>query len=278
VSRRVDPYIYVHEWVWRHSKANGTVRYVLLRIARAMRWTPDGFETPPLPVQDIADDTGLVDSTVRRHLEELGAEHGDLEIVRGTRRGETYRYRLRREQLLPLADLRPAPDRRQSALRPPTIGGENPPPPPPTTSGDTADPERSDRRPSAVTPPAIGADQAGGVLFSRSVQVPSTTPTEEVPVPTEEGAAAGFVAWFAAEYLVRRGVPYRVDRVKAEAVARELLRDHPRRRLEAMAVLMFDAVRDSFIVGSDYSLFVLQHKATYLASIAVRNERQEATG
>lgn len=114
--------------------------------------------------------------------------------------------------------------------------------------------------------------RAGGLLLS---QVPST----EVPTTTAGEAAADFsnqtrefFEWFCGTYIEKRGFPYRVKRDAALAVIRELLRDRTVERLQAMALLMFDAVHDSFITASDYSLFVLQHKATYLEGIVVRNE------
>lgn len=113
---------------------------------------------------------------------------------------------------------------------------------------------------------------AGGVLLS---QVPQVL----VPTTTEDTAAADFFEWFCVLYLAKRGYPFRIKREAALTVIAELLRDRSVDRLQAMALLMFDAVHDAFIVKSDYSLFVLQHKATYLEGIAVSNERRrEAVG
>jgi len=115
--------------------------------------------------------------------------------------------------------------------------------------------------------------RAGGVLFSGSTEVLGTS-------TTDEQAVAGFLDWFQATYRLKRGIPYRVKRPAAERVVAELLKDRSVARLRVMALLMFDAVRDPFITASDYSLFVLEHKATYLESIVVANERQrnEAAG
>lgn len=268
--RKVDPYVYVMEWIWRHSTAKGVVQHVLLRIGRGMRWTPSGFETGPLPTQEIARDTGLADSTVRKQLEALGASDGDIEIVRSNRRGETYRYRLRREQLLPLTDLQPSVHSRMAAVTAPPRSGESPP----DGGGDSADWQRSDRRVVAVPVPDSGG-VSGDVSFSSEVRtdVRSTTTTYE------DQAAVDFLTWFGAAYAAKRGYPYVVKRSAALAVIIELQRDRSDERLQAMATLMLDAVHDTFIRASDYSLFVLQHKATYLEGIAVKNERQrEAVG
>lgn len=116
--------------------------------------------------------------------------------------------------------------------------------------------------------------RAEGVLFSSEVR------TEDVRTSTTEQAAADFFEWFLVTYVTKRGFPYRVKRDAAIGVIRQLLRDRTTDRLQAMALLMFDAVHDTFITGSDYSLFILQHKATYLEGIAVQNEQQrrEAVG
>jgi len=106
--------------------------------------------------------------------------------------------------------------------------------------------------------------RAGGVLFSevRITEVPTTT----------DGAAADFLDWFSATFQAKRGYPYRVKREAALVVIHDLLRDRSVRRLEAMALWMFAAERDEWIVRSDYSLFVLQHKASYLEGVVVQND------
>lgn len=115
--------------------------------------------------------------------------------------------------------------------------------------------------------------RAGGLLLSKDVRT-------LVPPSTDEQEAAGFSIWFLEEYRTRRGFPYVVNRDAALVVVANLLKDRSADRLQAMAVLMFEAVHDPFITSSDYSLFVLQHKATYLEGIAVKNERapKEAVG
>lgn len=119
--------------------------------------------------------------------------------------------------------------------------------------------------------PGFSGRRAGGVLFSER-----TSTNNQVPPTPAEQAVAGFLTWFHAEYRTRRGYPYRVKRAAAERVVAGLLADRSVARLQAMALLMFDAVRDQFILDSDYSLFVLEHKATYLEGIAVANERRAA--
>lgn len=108
-----------------------------------------------------------------------------------------------------------------------------------------------------------------------------SSPEVRTRVPTttkEQAAAADFLDWFCVTYRSKRGYPYRVKSEAALAVILELLCERSPERLQAMALLMFDAVRDTFITNSDYSLFVLQHKATYLEGIAVGNERRESVG
>jgi len=62
-----------------------------------------------------------------------------------------------------------------------------------------------------------------------------------------------------------------VKRDVALQVTRELLHERTVDRLQVMALWMFAAERDAWITGSDYSLFVLQHKATYLENVVVAN-------
>jgi hypothetical protein len=100
----------------------------------------------------------------------------------------------------------------------------------------------------------------------------SITCTEEVAPSSDEKAASDFVDWFRAEYRRARGVDYQVKADAAERVARELLNGRTVDRLQAMARLMFEAERDRFIRDSDYSLFVLRHKASYLEGIIVADE------
>lgn len=262
--RKVDPYVYVMEWIWRHSQATGPLRYILLRIGRVMKWTPYGFETGPLPIEEIARDVDMVDSTVRQHIKALGALDGDLEIVRSRRRGETYRYRLRREQRLPLPDIQPATHRRMAAVSPPESDGE----PPPEFSGDTAEIQRSERRNSAVSAPAVGGGVSGDTFFSEVVR--TSVPTTSL----EDQAAAGFLEWFCATYQIKLGCAYEVKREPALRVIGELLHGRSVERLQSMARVMFDAERDTFITDSDYSIYVLKHKATYIERVVVINERR----
>lgn len=254
---------YVQEWIWRFSRATGVAKYVFLAIGRRTKRTPKGeFETGPLPVDVIAGDTGLVDSTVRKHVKDLADAHGELDIVRDSRRGEAYRYRLRRQLRIPLDADSPSAHRRLTAVTPPNLGDD-----------DTAESRRCDRLDTAVTAPKLGGD-APGVPFSSNEEVRT-----EVPTTSKEQEVADFLDWFHRTYREQRGIPYHVKPAAAEAVTRRLLADRSVARLQAMAVLMFDAVRDAFITTSDYSLFVLEHKATYLESIVVVNERdREAVG
>ena len=150
---------YVQEWIWVYSKARGVAKYVLLAIGRRIEATKRGFETNPLPVEDIAQDTGLADSTVREHIKTLSAPTGELEVVRGQRRGEVNRYKLRRELQLPLIDMQPARVRRRlAAVTAPDSGGETLADSTPISGGDSAEPQR---RESAVV---------GDVSFSSEVR------------------------------------------------------------------------------------------------------------
>jgi hypothetical protein len=267
--RKVDPYVYVAEWIWRHSKATGIARYVLLRIGRVMRWTSAGFETPPVPVEEIARDTHLADSTVRKHLAALGAGDGDLEIVMSTRRGEAYRYRLRREQRLPLPDLAPAPShRRMAAVTPPGIGDGSPP----NGGGDTAEWRRSHRYDAAVTPPNGGGDSAGDPfsfeVVRTEVLVPSTTTKE-----TAEAAAdladdvREFLTWWRAAYpLYNRGARTSVDVERDWLIVATLRAVRTLFRLQEMAIVLWlvDVREEPWIADSDRGLRVLRHKADWL--------------
>lgn len=111
--------------------------------------------------------------------------------------------------------------------------------------------------------------RAGGVLFS---EVHRTV----VPTTSREEEAEGFLAWFCEEFRARRHHRYAVKRPAALAVIRAMLADRSVDRLQAMAVLMFEAERDQFIVTSDYGLWVLEHKQTYLEGLAIENERRAA--
>lgn len=267
MSRRVSVYEYAHEWVWRHSAAKGPAKFVLLAICRAMAWTPRGYETRPLPVKEIAESTGYVESTVRENLDRLAKESGDLEVIKSARRGETYRYRLQREPLLPLADIRPRdPQRRESAVTPPRIGGDDTTAPAPPIGGDTAANQRSHRRGSAPSAPEFGGGAAGGVLLSEDVLVPSTSTTEE------DAAAAAFLAWFGEEYRQRRGVVYRpANAAKATEDIRTLLRTYGPDPLRAMARAMWADTADPWLNDrqkpNDRSVFSLRQKASYLEGL-----------
>jgi len=107
---------------------------------------------------------------------------------------------------------------------------------------------------------------AGGVLFSEDVR------TKQVPTTTKDQAAAEFLDWFSAAYLERRGCIYQVRREVGLRVAGELLQGRTAERLRVMALWMFAAERDAWILASDYSLHVLQHKQTYLENVVVQND------
>lgn len=252
---------YVQEWIWVYSKAKGVAKYVLLAIGRKIEATKRGFETEPLPLEEIAQDTGLADSTVREHIKHLSGPTGELEVVKAPRRGEVHRYKLRRELQLPLIDMAPARVRRRlAAVTSPVSGGEVDSLSPPVGGGVTAD---SQRRGSAFSSP-LGGGAVSGDAMSLEVRT-------EVPTSKEQEAVADFILWFQVEFQSRRKYEYRIrDRAAVEEKVAWLLATIPVDRLKAMAILMFEAERDSFILDSDYSLHVLHHKATYLEGIAMR--------
>jgi hypothetical protein len=264
---------YVQEWFWRYAKARGIAKFVLLAIGRRMQFKGGVFETPPLPLDTIVDDTGLVDSTVREHMKVLGAASGELEVVRGARRGEVHRYRLRREVQLPLMDAAPpAVQRRLTAVAPPPLGDEDVEIAPPIYGGDSAETRRPQRRQSAVTSPADGGAQAGGVLSSQDVRT-------EVPTSSQAEAAAGFIAWFLAEYpMHRNGVRWRIQSlVKTEAAVRELLNGRSIERAQAMAVAMWHDTAEPWLnrQDNDRGIIALVHKSTYLEGVVVAQQPKE---
>jgi len=240
----------------RDERVKGSVRLVLVVLGARVEYRR--ITTPPTSLDDLWWGTFLSHEQLRRildFLEEIGE-------VRRLRRGKNAVYGL------------------------PKMAG-------PLFAVDTSEPvnmtdfvldalpkkTRQDARKVTGRMTGFSGRRAGGVLFP---EVPST---QVLTSTTEEQAAAEFLAWFHAAYLQHRGFPYRVKRAAAERVIRELLKDRSVERLQAMALLMFDAVHDTFITSSDYSLFVLEHKATYLEGIVVRNEaatrrdgEKEATG
>jgi hypothetical protein len=105
--RAEDVGAFAQEWIWRHSKARRLARFVLLYIGRFVRRVSTGeFETPPLRIEEIADPkegTGLSVSTIHRALDDLERGSGEIDVIRPDRKGEAYRYRLRRQMTLPMA-------------------------------------------------------------------------------------------------------------------------------------------------------------------------------
>lgn len=237
-----------YAWKCRHEDVKGSVRLVLLAIA--LRVKKNYISTVPTSMATLMRLTFLSDDAVRRCLNtlELAGE------VRRIRRGKRARYALVK-MAGPLFLETP-----QDAV----FFEEEKTPQDAGISG------RKMRGNSGVS--------AGGVLLSNSSSTNKLTPTTD----DESTAVEAFLDWFLAEFQRQRGVMYQVKPVVAEQVVRELLRGRSVERLQAMARLMFDAVNDKFIIGSDYSLHVLKHKATYLEAIAVRNERaaqqREAVG
>lgn len=252
---------YVQEWIWRFSRATGVAKYVFLAIGRRTKRNAKGeFETGPLPVDIIANDTGMVDSTVRKHLKALCDGHGEIDIVKDSRRGEVYRYRLRRQLRIPLdADSPATSHRRDSAASPPNSG-----------DGVTAELRRSQRFDSAATAPN-GGGVSGDVSFSSEVR------TEVLSTSTTyEREAADFLEWFCATYLTTRGFPYRVKREAAIAVVRELMTGRTVERLKAMALVLWSDTVDPWLNDAarpnDRGIFALRHKATYLELLVARAE------
>ncbi len=263
--RKVDPYVYVMEWIWRHSTAKGVMQHVLLRIGHAMKWTPNGFETGPLPTKAIATDTGLGDSTVREQLCELGALDGDLEIVKGRRRGETYRYRLRREQLLPLTDIRPDYQRRMAAVSPPAHSGDSPP----GYSADTAISQRSDRRVAAVTAPNGGGEFSDESIYQEVVR------TEDDNHHLQQQADA-FFAWWEEQFPIHNnGARSTVGAAIAIPLIVGLLVKRDVEKLQAMSMALWQA-ETGWIATTDRSIRVLAQAADTLDQLASRQPRLRA--
>lgn len=93
---------YAQEWVWRHSRATGIVKYVFLAIAR--RVLKSRVETAPTTVASLAEITGLGESTVRKSIQAL-KQNGEIDVLAAGRRGTVHKYRLVRELKLPLIDV-----------------------------------------------------------------------------------------------------------------------------------------------------------------------------
>jgi DNA-binding transcriptional ArsR family regulator len=257
--RKVDPYVYVMEWIWRHSKAEGSARFILLWLGRFMRWTPDGFESSPVAMKDLAHDVKMVDSTVRAHIRELGALDGDLEIVKSRRRGETYRYRLRREQRLPLADIAPAAHRRMAAVTPPINGGDSAP----INGGDSADYQRSERRLAAVTAPNVGGDVCVDPFSSSEV-----VRTEEDNNNHHHPRTKDFDVWWWESFpIYNNGAHSDLPPEIAYPIINGLLETRSLARLQQMAILMWlvTPLEHAWIAThTDRSLRVLKHAADWL--------------
>lgn len=260
---------YVQEWIWRFSRATGVAKYIFLAIGRRTKRTAKGeFETGPLPVDVLASDTGLVDSTVRKHVKALTDQYGEIDIVRDSRRGETYRYRLRRQLSIPLDADPAASHRRMAAVSPPNGGGESTAGPSPNRGGDTAESRRSQRRVAAVSSPNLGGGVSTPVLSSEHVRTEVLT-SSEVPTqvqPAARAAAEDFLRWWTATFpICNEGAKSTPDADDLD-IAVGLLAHRDADRLKAMAHVMWvvDEREDSFIAGSDRSLRVLRHKADWL--------------
>lgn len=259
--RWADLGVYVHEWIWRFSQARGDAKFIFLYIGRFITRSKTGeWETPDPPTfEDIKDATDKSPSTIARSLKQLESA-GDLEVVRG--RGVVPKYRLRR-QLDLLMDLRPPRPPSRGRLTHVTQTGV-------TTVTETAPSSQADG-------PLQSAGRGFGAVAT-AADVSSEVVRIEVPTTTEERAAAGFLDWFECTYREKRGNPHLVKRAAALDAVGRLLRNYPVEQLRTMARWMFAAERDEFIVGSDYSIFVLQHKAMYLADIVKRNKGRGPDG
>jgi hypothetical protein len=180
----------------------------------------------------------------------LGGPDGDLEIFKSGRRGETYRYRLRRERLLPLEDIEPSLYRRMAAVTPPASGGDSPP----EFSGDTAESQRCDRQLSAVSAP----DFSGELVRTASSEDVRTKDHDD------HSALALYRAWFLAEWpKYHSGVPFRINnRSSFDAVVRELLIGRTLELVQAMTLEMFQWPKGDFVGDSNHSVFVLLKACT----------------
>lgn len=253
---------YVQEWIWSYSGAKKLVRYVLLAIGRWARRRPSGeYETRPLSVDELKDSTDLGESTIYKAIEELSGPLGELDVIRTAQPGNVRRFRLRR-QLSLLMDV-DEPTRHRSRVR------ESPVP----RTGDSGTAYGSEPYGVPVPPVPGTGDVSAEAMSSEGVRT-------EVPTTSlEEQAAEGFLDWFAETFRQKRRCVYSVKRGLALAAIRQMLaeRDLPTldarvRRLQVMALWMFAAERDRWIISSDYSIFVLQHKATYLEGVVVAND------
>jgi hypothetical protein len=240
---------YVQEWIWRYSRAKGLAKYVFLAIGRKTQRTKGGdFETGLLPTEAIAEATGLVESTVRKSIKELEGRHGEIDIIKGKRRGESYRFRLRRQMSIPL-DASPAQShRRLAAVSPPLNGADV-----------TAVSRRSDRCDAAVTAPTGGGVSADAPFSSEEVR------TE---VHHHDDAIALHAWWLASFPQHRDGTPTAVTLGEFLPVALELLRlPLTVEQIQAMSVCMW-AVRDvrvhRWIPTTDYGIRVLLKTVEWL--------------
>jgi hypothetical protein len=243
-----------YAWNCRHAAVKGGVRVVLLALAYQVK--AGRITTKPTSMGRLRWLTFLSEEQIRRIINQLEG----LGLVRRLNRGKNAVYGLPLmagplfavdpDEPMRMADFVLEPAKK----KPGKMTGNRPVENTPAMTG--------------FSGPMTGfsARRAGGVPSSDRTGTESTA-------TADEQAAADFLTWFEAQYRLTRGHAHDMPRPMALGIVIEMLARRTPARLREMAVLMFSAERDAFIVGSDYSLRVLRHKANYLDDIAERNER-----
>lgn len=237
-----------YAWKCSHKNAKGEQLVKgstkLFMLAVAFKILPNQYESEPLSLRDFHALTGIRDRQLRASRRIL-IGLGELE-----QRGVHVSTYVFPKMLGPLFA---------------TPGGR-------LQSGKTYRVSRQNMPNSAAEIAAQIGLNAGGVLSldPSSTNVRTTTADEAEAVEV-------FLDWFIAEYpLQRHGALYVVTNpVTTEAAARKLLNGRSVVRVQNMARAMFSEKHDRFILDSDYSVHVLEHKAMRLEKTAIEHERRD---
>lgn len=265
---------YVQEWIWRFSRANGIPKFIFLAIGRRFKRTKAGeYITDPLPVEELVQVTGLSQATVRRAIQELEGESGEIVTLRSARRGTVNRYQLRRSLKLPLNEADTPHQRSRRAMAALTgSDGEHPAPSltqndesPPASSLSLSDHIARREHPRSSLRALARVAASDGVLSADSSS--EVVRTEVLGTTAEEPALAAFFEWFLQHFRTHRGVPPpRMNRGRCLSKLRDELLGggYAVESWRPMAIRMWAEAQDSFIATSDYSIHVLCARASWL--------------
>ena len=260
---------YAQEWVWRYSNARGIAKYVFLAIARRI-FRNGATETPPTSLKNLTEVTGLSLGTVRRSIHELESKHGEIDVLKGNRKGTVHRFRLRRELKLPLMAADAPADCQRSerslsvirAITEPVIEG--------ITDSDPGDHCQCPERSLPVIPVITDAPPVSSLDLNTKKDLTTTAAT------TTAAVAAAFLTWVRATYPVHNaGAQITIHNEPDMRLVATLLDGPPARaldRLQAMAIVMWTITRheDAYLSARrDRGVRLLLHAADRFELVAI---------